>query len=257
MEEKGAGERKTINAVDTSFRILEALADLRGAGVTELANHLGVTKGTVYNHLATLKRRDYVTKDVDDRYHLGLRFLDLAHHSKARFEVHSLAKSEVDALAEESGELALFTVEEHGKGICVYRAYGEKAVRTDLYEGARSGLHHTAVGKAILAHLPSERVEAILADELTVETPNTITDAETLRAELDAIRERGLAFNRGETISGLVGVGAPIVDPSGGVAGAISVIGPAKRLDEEYLQGELADLLTRSANIVEINATSI
>ena len=257
MTKDPGGSPKTINAIDTTFRILEALAELDGAGVTELANHLGLTKGTVHNHLSTLRQRDYVVKNERDQYHLGLLFLDLAHHSRSRVKVFPLVKSEVDTLAEKSGELALFTVEEHGKGVCLYREHGESAVQTELYEGRRSGLHHSAVGKAIMAHLPDERVDDIIADGLSAETPNTITDPEELKRELEEIRERGLAFNREETIPGLVGVGAPIMVPSGDVAGAISIIGPAKRLDEESLQNEMAELVMRSANIIEINATTV
>lgn len=250
--------KNRINAVQTSLDILDALRELDGAGITEVANEVGLTKGTVHNHLATLRHNDYIHKEDDDTYQLGLRFLDIAYHARNRIGIYELARQEVDNLAANSGEMALFTVEEHGMGVCLYRSLGQESVQTPLHVGYRSHLHHTAVGKAILAHVPRERVEEIIEHRgLPALTEDTVAEPEELYAELDRIRTRGIAFNRGETIHGLAGVGAPIIDPGGDVAGAISVIGPTSRLDEERLRDEIAEMILRSTNIVEINATSL
>ncbi|XVH33128.1 IclR family transcriptional regulator (plasmid) [Haloferacaceae archaeon DSL9] len=253
-----AGEKKRIQAVQTTLEIFEILRRRGGAGVTEIARETDVTKGTVHNHLATLRANDYVTKGSDETYRLGLRFLDVAHSAKSRVSILELARTEVDRLAEKSGEMALFTVEEHGIGTCLHVAHGARAVQTPLYVGHRSELHHTAVGKAILARLPEERVEEIIERRgLAQLTERTITDSDELLDQLEAVRERGIAFNRHETIQGLVGVGAPITDQSGVVLGALSIIGPSSRLDENRLQHEFADMITRSVNIIEINLTSL
>lgn len=250
--------KNPVNAVRTCFRVLESVQRKGSAGVTEVAADVGVTKGTVHNHLSTLEDEEYVVKTDDDTYKVGLRFLTLAHSARNRIRVFDLVREEVDGLAEESGEMALFTVEEHGLGVCVYRALSETAVRTPLYVGHRSELHHTAVGKAILAHLSRARVEAIVDRRgLADRTDRTITDVDALFDELAEIREAGFAFNREETITGLVGVGKPIFDPTGSVIGAISVIGPRSRLDDERFYEAVPDLLTRSVNIVQVNATSL
>ena len=250
--------KNAVGSVRTTLSILEALERLDGAGITEVAKEVGLSKGTVHNHLSTLEHAEYVVKTSDSQYRLGLRFVDYAHHIKQRVGILDLVSGEVDRLAEKSGEMALFTVEEHGLGVCLYRALGEHAVQTPLYIGHRSPLHNTAVGKAILAHLPRERVEEIIAERgLPAETDETITDPAELFAELEEIREQGFAFNKSETIPGLVGVGAPIVDQSGEVNGAISIIGPNSRMDEDRFYGEIPDMITRSVNIISINATTI
>ena len=257
-KQDSAGSKKRIQAVQTTLDIFEVLRENEGAGVTEIAREIGVTKGTVHNHLATLEANDYVIKDSEETYHLGLRFLDVAHHAKSRISILDLARTEVDKLATKSGETALFTVEEHGVGICLSVAYGEQAVQTPLHVGHRSELHHTAVGKAILAHLPRDRVEEIVEQRgLAQLTDQTITDTDRLFEQLDEVRQRGIAFNEQETIQGLVGVGAPIADQSGTVLGALSIIGPASRMDEDRLQRELPDMITRSVNVIEVNLTSL
>lgn len=254
----GPPEKKRIQAVQTTLEIIDALQEHDKAGVTEIAKEIGVSKGTVYNHLATLEENDYVCKDENDKYYLGLRFIDVSHNAKSRIPILSLARAEVDKLAEKSGEMALFTVEEHGMGVCLYVAYGDQAVKTPLHVGHRDELHHTAVGKAILAHLPEDRVESIIEERgLPQVTENTITDRSELMDQLEEIRKRGIAFNKQETIHGLVGVGAPITNQEGDVLGALSIIGPSSRIDEDRFQRELPDMIMRSVNIVEINSTSL
>lgn len=251
-------DRKRVRAVQSTLDIVAALQERNGAGVTELADAVGVSKGTVYNHLVTLKENGYVVKDENDTYHLGLKFLDISHAVKSQIPILDLVKSEVNKLAEESDEMALFTVEEHGIGVCLHVAYGENAVQTPLHVGYRSELHHTAVGKAILAHLPRERVEEVLDRRgLPEVTEYTITDEDELFEELEEIKERGFALNEQETIHGLVGVGAPVKNQDGTVLGALSIIGPTSRMDDERLHEELPEMIIRSVNIIEINSTSL
>jgi DNA-binding IclR family transcriptional regulator len=251
------GPKNSVSAVQTTLDILETLRQNGEMGITELTDEVPVSKGTVHNHLSTLRHNGFVVK-TDDRYQLGFRFMDLAHHAKRRVGIYDLVQQEVDKLAEESGEMALYTQAEHGLGICLYRSKGENAVQTPLYEGQRRELHHTAVGKAILAHMSREEVEAIIDQRgLEAKTENTITDATALFEELDEVRERGFAFNREETIPGLVGVGAPITDQHGDVTGAISIIGPTSRLNGDRFYEEIPEMITRSINIIQINATSI
>lgn len=250
--------KKRIQSVQTTLEIIDALRAHGDAGITEISKEIGVTKGTVYNHLATLEENDYVYKDEHDRYHLGLRFIDVAHHAKERIPILELARTEVNKLADKSGEMALFTVEEHGMGVCLYVAYGEQAVQTPLFVGHRSELHHTAVGKAILAHLADDRVEEIIDERGLAEiTEHTITQKDALLDQLEEVRKRGIAFNNQETIHGLVGVGAPIKNQHGEVMGALSIIGPSSRMDEDRLQRELPDMIMRSVNVIEINSTSL
>lgn len=248
----------TVNAVRTTFALLKALREVGGAGVTQLADRVGVPKSTVHNHLSTLQEDDWVVKDATNQYHLGYRFVDLAHHATQRVQIYDLVTDEVDRLADESGEMALFTTEEHGMGVCLYRSVGQDAVETPLYVGYRSALHHTAVGKAILAYLPEERVHEIIDEHgLERQATHTITDRDELLTELAEIRETGVAYNRQETIHGLVGVGVPIMNQDNSVAGAISIIGPSSRMGPEQLNEEYLAMIQQSVNVIEINATSI
>lgn len=243
----------TVKSAATLLSIMEGIQDLNGVRVTELADHLDVSKSTVHRHLSTLEANEYVVQE-GDTYHLGLRFLGLGEYVRERNPVYTMARSIVDQLAEETEERALFMAEEHGRAIYLYRGLGAHAVRTNSKIGTRRYLHTIAGGKAMLAHLPDERVDAIIDRwGLSPETATTITDREELTTELERVRERGVAFNREECIDGLQAVGAPVLGPDGTVVGALSVSGPMHRMKGEWLEEEIPDLLLGSANELELN----
>lgn len=244
-------EANTVNATRTSLRIIEVLKDFDGAGVTAVASELDIPKSTVHNHLQTLLDERYVIKE-GDTYRVGLRFLELGEFTRNRMRIYETVCPEVETLAEETGEMVNAAVEEHGEGVYITREEGHQAVSVDTYAGKRVNLHCTALGKAILAELPDSRVDEILDQHgLPERTEHTITDPDELKAELEAVRERGYAYDREERLPGLRCIAAPVVTDR--VVAALSVSGPTTRMQGDLFQEEIPELLLSSANVVEIN----
>lgn len=249
--------KNTVDAVETACGVLAALQDLNGGGVTEVADHLGRSKGTVHRHLATLRENELVTKH-GDTYHLSLKFMDFGEFVKSRMPVYEFMVDEVDSLADETGEVAQTMTEEHGHGIYLYKRAGKNAVNTAASIGNRKPLHCTALGKAILAHLPEERVSEIIAERgLPAVTKNTITEESALKEELVEVRDQGVAFDDEEIQPGLRCVAAPIQHYDGDVLGAISVSAPISRMGESRFRNEIPQLVLSAANVIEINATNV
>ncbi|MFB6129865.1 MAG: IclR family transcriptional regulator [Salinigranum sp.] len=246
------GGRNTVKAAETLFRIVEALYERDGAGVTELASDLGVSKSTAHRHLLTLLRNEYAVKD-GDTYYLSFRFLELGDYVRNREELYRLAKPLVEELAEETEERAQFVVEEHGYIRYVHRATGSHAVETDSGLGKRAYMHAVAAGKAILAEFQEPRAREIVRRRgLPALTENTITDETALFEELAAIEDRGVSFNDEESIVGLRAVGVPICGPDGVVMGALTVAGPTHRLKGDWFETDIPDLLLGTANELEL-----
>lgn len=248
-----ADDSNPVTTTETTFEIVEHLCDTEGGSVSEIASELGRAKSTVHRHLATLVRHGYVVKN-GGTYSIGLRFLNLGLHARNSRPLYHETRSKVDELAEQTGEKVWCMTEENGRSIHLYGASGEQSVRTDSREGQVGYLHQHAAGKAILAHLSREHVNTIIERYgLPARTDQTITETPELFEILEQIRERGYAFNREESIPSLYSVGVPITADDDSAIGALSISGPANRLQGEKLTEELPNLLLGAVNEIEIN----
>lgn len=247
-------ETLPVNATRMSFDVIEALRTLDGAGVSALADHLGIPKSTAHDHLRTLEELELIVNDGGE-YRAGIRFLDLGGYARQGRKIYKVAKPELDKLAQATGEHCNLMVTEHGMGVFLYKAEGPDAVQLDTYIGYRVPLQTTALGKTILANLPAERVEAILDRHgLPEVTERTITDRKELLAELDQVREDGYATDIEERVRGMHCVAVPVVRDEE-VLGAVSISGPKSRMQGKRFEEDLPDQLHRVANVIEVNMT--
>lgn len=242
-----------VSTTRTSFEILELLRDTGGLTLGEVRDETGLAKSTAYRHLKTLYSMGYVV-EVDSEYRLSLRFLQLSEAPRTRKRGFIVAKQKVIELAQATGERALFLVPERFEGVYVHRAGGRNPLQSDTMIGTRRPLHVLASGKAILAEWSEDRVaEYIEQDGLERYTDNTITDAERLRADLEAVRERGYATNVGEHMPGLRAAGVPVYDQDDELLGGLSVFGPAARVDDEDLESTYPSLLEDAVQELRID----
>lgn len=254
MTENIDGGGVTIGAVQKSLQMVETLQALDGANLTELVEELGWAKSTVYAHLRSLEENEYVVYR-DGEYILSFRYLELGEYVKERNKIHNLIEPKIENLADQTGERVQFVINEHGKAVYVRIAEGDNAVSTGGRLGRRKNmLHATAAGKSILASIPTSKVEEII-DEMGLPelTANTITDRERMFDELEEVRERGYAINNEEHITGLRALAVPVVHPSRGILGAISIAGPAHRIQGRKLNDELPNLLLGVKNEIELD----
>lgn len=97
--------------------------------------------------------------------------------------------------------------------------------------------HRSAAGKAILAALDEALVRSIAHETgLPGFTPRTITDVDTLLADLALVRSRGYAIDDEEDVTGVLCVGAAFLGRDGEPAGAVSITGLKADLPDRRLQ---------------------
>lgn len=248
-----ASSATLLKTVETSLAIVDVVQESGGATVSEIAAAMEMPPSTVYGHLHTLEEHGYLVKE-DDEYHLGLMFLCKGGHARLRRPIYEPAIEKVDLLAEETQERAQFIVEEHGRGYYLHTAIGDHAVQVNARLGRRKYLHSSASGKAILAYLPRPRVEEIIDEHgMPALTQNTIIDRDELFEELEAVRERGFSFNNEESIDGLRAIGVPVIGDDDTAEGAISVSGPTNRMQGDWFEEEIPNLLLGVSNELELN----
>lgn len=247
-----AEPKHPVSTVDRTFEIVEAIRELDGAGVSEIADRVDVGKSAVHNHLNTLASREYVVKEGDE-YHVGLAFLGLGAYARQRNDIYRVARPEVDQLAEETGELVNLLVEKNGLGVYLYRSRGDRGVELDTYVGKQVHLHSTALGKAILGYRPESEVEAVLDEHgMPRQTESTTTDPGEFFEELETVREQGYAVDDEERLTGLRCIAAPVTDDDERSIAAISVSCPVHRVSDDRFFGDLRDAVLGSANVVEL-----
>lgn len=248
--------RYPIKSINKSVRIIELLKERKGAKLHEITEELDMTKSTVHNHLSTLRANEYVVKRGGE-YGLSLRFLHIGGDLRRDIELYRIGKPRVEQLATDTDEHVTLANPELGCAIALYVAKGANAVEIDTHVGSQIGLHNSAIGKAILAHLPPNEVDEIVDRRgLTVETPNTITDEQALMSELETVRDRGFAVDDEETWRGLRCVAAPIVTDDGTVEGALSLSAPKNRLDTDGAETDYIEKVEHEVNVIELSMTN-
>ena len=213
------------------------LGDIAGASdgrksLTQIANHLNVSKSTAHRYLTTLEGLGVVQRDERETYRLGLKLVELAGAVLAEHDLRREAEAELETLAQSTKETAHLAVPS-GNGLLPRQGGLPHAIRMFSRIGSRMPMHCTALGRSILAHWPEERVNQVLSEGLPRRTPNTITDPAALRANLELVRRRGFAIDEEENEAGVRCVGAPVFDLAGAVVGAISIAGPTTRITPE------------------------
>jgi len=250
MTESGAND-VAIQSIERCMHIVEIIRGLNGATVSEIADETDMAKGTVHGYLSTLQTIGYLIIE-EDTYQVGTKFLRLGEYSRTYRDEYTLTAETVEELAETTGERSQFVVEEHGKGVFLYRGFGDRAVETESETGKRMYLHATSAGKAILSQFPEEDVHRIIKTwGLQEVTPKSITDREELFSELETIRDRGYAVNKEEHTNALNAVGVPVTGKNQETLGALSVSGPTYRMTDNRIT-EIAELLLGMANELEL-----
>lgn len=250
MQEKA---KHPVRTAEKTLDIIDQLKEQEGGRLTDLAEALDMGPSAVHNHLSTLMEHGYVVKEGEE-YRLSLKFLELGGFTRNQVDLFKVAEPEIERLAEQTGELVNLMTEERGMGVYLKRSKGQDALDLDTYAGMRVHLHTTALGKAILAHLPTERLDEIIDFHgLPAHTEKTISTREELDATLERVRERGYAIDNGERLKGLRCVAAPVMQDDSTVLGSISVSAPANRLNDRQLDDELPKMIRGAANVIELN----
>lgn len=202
----------------------------------EIAQLSGLNKTTARRIILSLIECGFLKQNRKrGRYSLGMRFLDYAQALKKHNPIMDVAEpylKEVCRVIDETVSLALWD----GRNAVIYQSfYPSHPLKVTSYEGTMSGLHFNSLGKAILAEMLEDELNAYLANDLVRYTPNTITDIDNLKDHLNVIRKEGVAIDDEEGFLGVRGIAATLKNDKGVVVGVLNVLGPSSRLTRERI----------------------
>ena len=224
---------QSVRSVERAIDVLLALS--RGPRrLADISTDVELSRPTTYRLLSTMKLKGVVLQDhITGDYRLGpacFRLMSSMADGHAGFPAE--AARELEELRDATSETVTVHVMAGPSRICVQELPSPSAIRYTAGLGATAPIYSGSAGKVLLAFLPQRELDQTLRSlRLTPVTANTVTDPDALRAELAEIARTGTATSMGERVVGAVGVSAPVFDSAGRVLAAISVLGPAERLD--------------------------
>src|SRR5437868_5614895 len=198
-------------------------------GISELARSLGLTRSTSHRYVATLARLGYLQQNPSTRkYRLGPRVIDLGLSAINSMELREISSPHLQRLSDETGHTVNMAILDGVDIVYIERCrssrQGQREIDLNLHVGSRLPAYCTSMGKVLLANLPESRRDELLdRTELLQRGPNTLTSRTKLLAELERVREVGLAVNNEELAFGLRSIAAPVRGHDGEVVAAINL----------------------------------
>ena len=237
-----------LSTVLHALQVLEHLAEVSEAGVSDISRSIGLAPSTTHRLLAALTSKEYLIQNPKSKkYQLGIKIFQLGSGIANRFGIRQAALISMEKLSADSGETVNLGIINKADIIYLEKILNNDPIRIELQVGHSVPAHCTAMGKAILAFLPPEKLEVIVSTiRFEKRTAATIQDLATLKTELARIRKEGYAIDNGELIEGIKCIAAPVSLPGRGAFAAISIAGPSFRLTEERVK-KLIPLVMKAA----------
>lgn len=251
-----------VQVLDRALALLTAIAaDTGRSSLSGLATQLAIAPATAHRIAATLEQRGFIVRVGRGRFMLGAALIGLVGPQAHTQLLTALGAPIVRELARQAGLASHLGVFE-GDMVTYLAKAGRDAKHIFTQEGMQLEAYCSAIGKALLAHLPTgEQRRYLRAGPFVRLTPNTIVEPQRLEQELQATRERGYAIDDCEVDSGLCCVAAPVFDPSRRAIAALSISKRTNAVDEladaiPALRQAALDLETKLAGSVGLNPAS-
>lgn len=223
-----------IEAITRMLSVLEAFEGRPRVSLNELAGRVPIVKSSIYRILFTLEQAGYVSKSADGKYSITPRFGRLAGETQSApiNELPAIALPFMASLLRRFQETVNLGVLNGDEVLYIRVLESAHAFRLAAHAGIRSPLHSTALGKSLLCHMDQAEIERILKGKtLRRQTTRTICDRAAFIRELAKVHKRGYSIDNGEDSDGAKCFGAAILNAEGKAMAAMSISGPASRMD--------------------------
>lgn len=239
-----------VRSVQLAIDVLEAVAFADGElGVTQIAERLSMTKGSVHRHLQTLVERGYLAQNSStSRYAIGPKSRLLARHAPDADLVH-LAEGPMRQLRDALDQPIVLSEMTPRGALVLHKLAGTSPIEIGVRSGSELTFHASAQGKVMLAFAPPPFRERVLSRPLQRFTDKTIVSPRKLEHELQEVVRLGYASSPEEVAPGLNALAAPIFDAEGNCIAAVALVGSIQFLPEKPRPSDVAQLIDTARQI--------
>jgi DNA-binding IclR family transcriptional regulator len=235
LEEEDQREgRYKIRAVERALRLLSVMSDGKPRTLTELSEAIGINSSTTFRLLTTLAVNNYVERESQTvAYRVGIACLELAKAYQESSDIRRVALPELENLRDETKETVHLAVLDKMEVVYVEKLHGLHAIGIMHSQvGGRAPAYCTGLGKVLLAYTDPGLVRMYYTKAgLHRYSDATIQSVDALMKHLEKVRSQGYALDMGEHEAEVRCIAVPIFGLSSKVLAAISVSGPASRME--------------------------
>jgi PcaR/PcaU/PobR family beta-ketoadipate pathway transcriptional regulator len=250
LKPPGVDGRYFIETVQRALRILEAFTEEQPTlSLVEIADAVELDKSTAFRFVYTLHQLGYLERDKESkRYRPGLKVLRLGFTVLQGLDSAQLARPFLKALSDQTRTATNMALRDRDEIVYVARVSPLQTLNVNLHVGSRLPLHCTSMGKAQLLDFSRDELVSLLGEgPYPAITDRTITDLDTLLADLAQARERGYAVSDEELIVGVRSLAAPVRDTNGEITAAINVSVSTARLSRQEMEAHYAPMVVETA----------
>lgn len=234
--EKMPQATQSVPALTKALSILEMLAGSRsGLSLPDIVKRTGLPKSSVHCILVTLQRQEYLHRNENTgRYMFGLKLFSLANMAVSGLKLREQATPFLYSLMRQTQMTTHMAILEQGEAILIAKIEGLGVSRQATWLGKRMEIHCTGLGKALIAHLPEDKLNEILQERpLPRHNENTLVSAKRLKEDLSATAKRGYSIDDEEDELDHRCIGVPVFGHTRSVVASISVAGTSAQITGE------------------------
>ncbi|HEY0262964.1 MAG TPA: IclR family transcriptional regulator [Granulicella sp.] len=248
-----------VGVITKVLRILELLYQFpEGLQLKDIADKTDINKSTALRFLSHLEQENYLLRDSNGFYILGIRVMRLGGGKNFEKVLCRMSQPILENLGAATSETVNLAVLE-GRNVLLVEVLESLHRLSVISEvGQTVEIHCTALGKAILAYMEDgPRKDEILSSiQFVSKTPRTIMSMARLKEDLAQIRKQGFSHDDEEAFIGARCIGAPILGADGNVIGALSISGPISRISKQRLL-HYASLVRQAAQDIATSMSNL
>jgi len=247
-----SGNYTPIPIIDRMASILDYITTERnGITARDLLRTMDIPKTTLYRLLASMTQNEFLTYHPETSlYTLGAKFTTTYVSMDERAScLREAAMPHLQFLANQVQETVKLSVLSGLQSYTISSVEGNRPMRISIDTGAIFPLHAGAAGKVLLASLSEQSIQRYYKLYGVRYTDATIMSVEDIMKELETFRKQGYTIDRGEYMSEIWAVAAPVLDPAGQIIAAISIAYPAATQDHIDIP-QLAALIIQTAQSI-------
>ena len=243
------GDPNFMTSLARGLAVIQAFSQRRHhLTISQVSTTTGLSRAAVRRCLYTLSKLGFAGSDDNRHFFLRPRILALGHSYISSMPLATAAQPVLEHISHLLHESCSIATLDGVEIVYIARANVTRIMSIDLGVGSRLPAFCTSMGRAILANLPPEELESVLARiEFKRYTERTITNPAKLTQALRQIRRDGYSIIDQELEHGLRSMAVPIQNPSGKVVAALNIGAHAQRVSIQEMQTKFLPHLRAAA----------